>query len=125
MKRALPANRGTLFSRARNCDERRFQATRRDVARALILFRRTIAALRHAKEAAEDGVAVVEREIGMKQLDGVLPPEPRLRGLGASEGRLGRFDLPVWLGGTEHAAHEMRAHESVEMSDAGGSAGGA
>jgi TnpA family transposase len=64
---------GTLFSRARNRDERRFQATRRDVARALILFRRTIAALRHAKETGEDGVAVVEREIGMKQLDGVLP----------------------------------------------------
>ena len=64
---------GTLFSRARNRDERRFQATRRDVARALILFRRTIAALRHAKEAGEDGVAVVEREIGMEQLDGVLP----------------------------------------------------
>ncbi len=37
---------GTLFSRARNRDERHFQATRRDVARALILFRRTIAALR-------------------------------------------------------------------------------
>jgi hypothetical protein len=64
---------GTLFSRARNRDERRFQATRRDVARALVLFRRTIAALRHAKEAGEDGVAVVEREIGMAQLDGVLP----------------------------------------------------
>ena len=52
---------GTLFSRARNWDEHRFQATRRDVAKALILFRRTIAALRHAKEAGEDGVAVVER----------------------------------------------------------------
>jgi TnpA family transposase len=64
---------GTLFSRAQNRDERRFQATRRDVARALILFRRTIAALRHAKEVGEDGVAVVEREIGMKKLDGVLP----------------------------------------------------
>jgi len=64
---------GTLFSRARNRDERRFQATRRDVARALILFRRTIAVLRHAKEAGEDGLAVVEREIGMKQLDAVLP----------------------------------------------------
>jgi TnpA family transposase len=64
---------GTLFSRARNRDERRFQATRRDVAKALILFRRTIAALRHAKKAGEDGLAVVEREIGMKQLDDVLP----------------------------------------------------
>ena len=64
---------GTLFSRARSRDERRYQATRRDVAKALALFRRTIAALRHAKEAGEDGVAVVEREIGMAQLDGVLP----------------------------------------------------
>lgn len=64
---------GTLFSRARNRDERRFQATRRDVARALVLFRRTIAALRHAKETGEDGVAAVEREIGMAQLDSVLP----------------------------------------------------
>jgi hypothetical protein len=64
---------GTLFSRARNRDEKRFQATRRDVARALVLFRRTIAALRHAKEVGEDGVAVVEREIGMARLDGVLP----------------------------------------------------
>ena len=54
---------GTLFSRARNRDERRFQATRRDVARALVLFRRTIAALRHAKEAGEDGVAVIERSV--------------------------------------------------------------
>jgi len=64
---------GTLFSRARNRDERRYQATRRDVAKALVLFRRTIAALRHAKEVGEDGVAVVEREVGMAQLDGVLP----------------------------------------------------
>jgi len=64
---------GTLFSRAQNRDERRFQATRRDVAKALILFRRTITALRHAKAAGEDGVAVVEREIGMEQLDNVLP----------------------------------------------------
>jgi TnpA family transposase len=64
---------GTLFSRARNRDERRFQATRRDVARALLLFRRTIAALKQAKATGEDGVAAVEREIGMEQLDGVLP----------------------------------------------------
>ena len=38
-----------------------------------MLFRRTIAALRHAKETGEDGVAVVEREVGMEQLDDVLP----------------------------------------------------
>ena len=74
--RRSPCSRNTwarLFSKARNRDERRFQATRRDVAKALLLFRRTIAALRHAKETGEDGVAVVDREIGMEQLDGVLP----------------------------------------------------
>ncbi|WP_287990003.1 Tn3 family transposase [Acidiphilium sp.] len=64
---------GTLFSRARNRDERRFQATRRDVAKALLLFRRTIAALRQAQEDGEDGVSVIEREIGMDHLEGVLP----------------------------------------------------
>lgn len=42
---------GTLFTRARNRDERRFQATRQDVVRALLLFRRTIAALRPRKPA--------------------------------------------------------------------------
>jgi hypothetical protein len=64
---------GTLFSRARNRDERRFRATRQDVAKALLLFRRTIAALRLAKETGEEGVAVVDRKVGMKQLDDVLP----------------------------------------------------
>ena len=64
---------GTLFTRARGRDERRFQATRPDVAKALLLFRRTIAALRLAKETGEEGVAVVDREVGMKQLDDVLP----------------------------------------------------
>ena len=49
-----------------------FQATRQDVARALLLFRCTIAALRLAKETGEEGVAVVDREVGMKQLDDVL-----------------------------------------------------
>ncbi len=37
---------GSLFSKARNRDERRFQATKRDVAKALLLFGRTIAALK-------------------------------------------------------------------------------
>ncbi len=64
---------GSLFTKARGKDERRFQATKRDVAKALVLFRRTISALKRAKEAGEDGVAVVEREIGMAQLDRALP----------------------------------------------------
>lgn len=46
---------GSLFSKAQNRDERRFQATRRDVAKALLLFRRTIAALKQAHETGEDG----------------------------------------------------------------------
>ena len=64
---------GSLFTKARNRDERRFQATKRDVAKALLLFRRTIAALKQARETGEDGVAVVDREIGMERLDGALP----------------------------------------------------
>lgn len=54
-------------------NDRRFQATKRDVAKALILFRRTIAALKQAKQTGEDGVAVVDREVGMKRLDKALP----------------------------------------------------
>ena len=64
---------GSLFTKARSKDERRFQATKRDVAKALLLFRRTIAALKRAKQAGEDGVVVVEREVGMAQLDRALP----------------------------------------------------
>jgi hypothetical protein len=64
---------GSLFTKAQNRDERRFQATKRDVAKALLLFRRTIAALKQAKETGEDGVAVVDRKVGMKRLDDALP----------------------------------------------------
>ena len=64
---------GSLFTKAQNRDERRYQATKRDVAKALLLFRRTIAALKHAQETGEDGVAVVDREVGMKRLDDALP----------------------------------------------------
>lgn len=64
---------GSLFTKARGRDERRFQATRRDVARTLLLFHRTIAALKQAKEAGEEGVAAVEREVGLGRLDQALP----------------------------------------------------
>lgn len=64
---------GSLFSKAQNRDERRFQATKRDVAKALLLFRRTIAALKQAQATGEDGVTVVDREVGLKRLDDVLP----------------------------------------------------
>ena len=64
---------GSLFTKARGRDERRFQTTKRDVARTLRLFRRTITALKQAKESGEDGVAVVEREVGLAKLDEALP----------------------------------------------------
>jgi TnpA family transposase len=64
---------GSLFSKALNRDERRFQATKRDVAKTLLLFRRTIAALKRAQKTGEDGVAVVDREVGMKRLEDALP----------------------------------------------------
>ena len=64
---------GSLFTKARNREERRFQATRRDVARTLLLFRRTIAALKQARQTGEDGVTAVEREVGMERLHQALP----------------------------------------------------
>jgi TnpA family transposase len=64
---------GSLFTKARGRDERRFQTTKRDVARTLLLFRRTIAALKRAKETGEEGVAAVEREVGLGKLDQALP----------------------------------------------------
>ena len=64
---------GSLFTKARGRDERRFQTTKRDVARILLLFRRTIAALKRAKETGEEGVTAVEREVGLGKLDQALP----------------------------------------------------
>ena len=64
---------GSLFTRARGRDERRFQVTRRDVARTLLLFGRTIAALKQARDTGEEGVTVVEREVGLAKLDRALP----------------------------------------------------
>ena len=84
---------GSLFTKAQNRDERRFQATKRDVAKVLLLFRRTIAALKQAQETGEDGVAVVDREVGTKQLDDA-----------AADHRLGRR-----CGGPGHPHHRGRA----------------
>ena len=68
---------GSLFSKAQNRDERRFQATKRDVAKTLLLFRRTIAALKQAQETGENGLTVVDREVGLKRLDAALPSSDR------------------------------------------------
>ncbi len=64
---------GTLFTRARSRGEQRFTATRADVTRTLVLFRRMIMAVHEAKSTGEDGLDVIEREVGLAQLDGALP----------------------------------------------------
>ena len=64
---------GSLFTKARGKDERRFSATKRDVAKALLLFRQTILALKQAKVTGEEGVSAIEREIGMARLERALP----------------------------------------------------
>ena len=64
---------GSLFTKAQNRSERRFQATKRDVAKILVLFGRTIAALKKAKAAGKNGLSVIEQEIDMKRLDDAVP----------------------------------------------------
>jgi len=64
---------GSLFAKARGKDKRRFSATKRDVARTLLLFRQTIFALKQAKATGEEGVSAIEREIGMARLERALP----------------------------------------------------
>ena len=64
---------GSLFTKARGKDERRFSAAKRDVAKALLLFRRTIFTLKQAKATGEEGVSAIEREIGMARLERALP----------------------------------------------------
>jgi hypothetical protein len=94
---------GSLFTKARNRDEQRFQATKRDVAKALLLFRRTIAALKQARQTGEDGVAVVDREVGMRQLDECIDRN-RLPG-----GRLVRWGNP------NEASDETREYVSFGL----------
>ncbi len=51
---------GSLFTKAWGHEERRFEATKRDVARTLLLFRRASTALKQAKKTGEESVAAVE-----------------------------------------------------------------
>ena len=76
---------GSLFTKARNRDERRFQATKRDVARTLLLFRRTIVALKQARETGQEGVAAVEREVGFARLNQALPVNDAVTGVADKE----------------------------------------
>jgi hypothetical protein len=64
---------GSLFTKAQNRSERRFQATKRDVAKTLALFGHTIAVLKKAKAAGQNGLSFIEQEIDMKRLDDAVP----------------------------------------------------
>lgn len=64
---------GSLFTKARYRGERRFKASKRDVAKTLALFLRTITALKEAQTTGEDALAIIEREIGMARITEAVP----------------------------------------------------
>ena len=64
---------GSMFARARKRQERRYQATTRDVARLMRLFDRTIGALTEAHEQKMDLSAAIEEEIGWQELREIKP----------------------------------------------------
>jgi hypothetical protein len=63
---------GWLFTRAKRGQERRYQATARDVGQLMRLFGRTIAALAEAREKA-DALSVVDQAVGWHRLLAVRP----------------------------------------------------
>ena len=64
---------GSLFTRARRGQERRYQATARDVGQLMRLFGRTIAALSEAREGEADALAVVDEAVGWHRLLAAKP----------------------------------------------------
>lgn len=64
---------GSLFSRARRGQERRYQATTRDVGQLMRLFGRTIAALSEAREGDTDALAVIDETVGWHRLLAAKP----------------------------------------------------
>jgi len=64
---------GSLFTRAKRGQERRYQATARDVGQLMRLFGRTIAALSEAREGEADALAVVDEAIGWHRLLAAKP----------------------------------------------------
>ena len=64
---------GSLFSRARRGQERRYQATTRDVGQLMRLFGRTIAALSEARDCDTDALAVIDETVGWHRLLAAKP----------------------------------------------------
>ena len=64
---------GSLFTRARRGQERRYQATTRDVGQLMRLFGRTIDALTSARDGDADPVALVDETIGWHRLLAARP----------------------------------------------------
>ena len=64
---------GSLFTRARRGQERRYQATTRDVGQLMRLFGRTIDALTAARDSDDDPVALVDEAVGWHRLLAARP----------------------------------------------------
>src|SRR3546814_4057957 len=64
---------GSRFTRARRGQERRYQATTRDVGQLMRLFGRTIDALTAARDGDGDPVALVDNTVGWHRLHAARP----------------------------------------------------
>ncbi|SEF07583.1 Transposase and inactivated derivatives, TnpA family [Rhizobiales bacterium GAS188] len=64
---------GSLFTRAKRGQERRYQATARDVGQLMRLFGRTIAALSEAREGEADALAVIDEAVSWHRLLAAKP----------------------------------------------------
>src|SRR3546814_11876358 len=64
---------GSLFTRARRGQERRYQATTRDVGQLMRLFGRTIDALTAARDGDGEPVALVAKTVGWHRLPAARP----------------------------------------------------
>jgi hypothetical protein len=63
----------SLFTRAKRGQEKRYQATTRDVGQLMRLFGRTIAALSEAREGETDAIAVIDEAVGWHRLLAAKP----------------------------------------------------
>jgi TnpA family transposase len=64
---------GSLFTRAKRGQEKRYQATTRDVGQLMRLFGRTIAALSEARAGETDAIAVIDEAVGWHRLLAAKP----------------------------------------------------
>ena len=75
---------GSLFTRARRGQERRYQASTRDVGQLMRLFGRTIAALSEAREGDGDVIAVIDEAVSWHRL---LAAKPQVDALAELAGK--------------------------------------